>query len=222
MSKKQFLVIGVGRFGTSIAKTLYSLGHDVLAIDKNPEAISDISDYVTHAAQIDATEEKELNTIGIKNFDVTIIAVGEDIQSSIMITLLAKELGSKYVVVKGISELHAKVLKKIGADKVVLPERDMGIRLAKNLISSNILDYITLSSEYGIVEIKVSNKWQNKTLLELNLRSKYEINVVAIERNNKVKLNPLGEEKLYKDDILIAIGSIKKLSELEEVKIKYK
>ena len=222
MSKKQFLVIGVGRFGTSIAKTLYSLGHDVLAIDKNPEAISDISDYVTHAAQIDATEEKELNTIGIKNFDVTIIAVGEDIQSSIMITLLAKELGSKYVVAKGISELHAKVLKKIGADKVVLPERDMGIRLAKNLVSSNILDYITLSSEYGIVEIKVSNKWQNKTLLELNLRSKYEVNVVAIERDNKVKLNPLGEEKLYKDDILIAIGSIKKLSELDEVKIKYR
>lgn len=222
MSKKQFLVIGVGRFGTSIAKTLYSLGHDVLAIDKNPEAISDISDYVTHAAQIDATEEKELNTIGIKNFDVTIIAVGQDIQSSIMITLLAEELGSKYVVAKGISELHAKVLKKIGADKVILPERDMGIRLAKNLISSNILDYITLSSEYGIVEIKVSNKWQNKTLLELNLRSKYEVNVVAIERDNKVKLNPLGEEKLYKDDILIAIGSIKKLSELDEVKIKYR
>lgn len=222
MSKKQFLVIGVGRFGTSIAKTLYSLGQDVLAIDKNPEAISDISDYVTHAAQIDATEEKELNTIGIKNFDVTIIAVGQDIQSSIMITLLAEELGSKYVVAKGISELHAKVLKKIGADKVILPERDMGIRLAKNLISSNILDYITLSSEYGIVEIKVSNKWQNKTLLELNLRSKYEVNVVAIERDNKVKLNPLGEEKLYKDDILIAIGSIKKLSELDEVKIKYR
>ena len=135
MSKKQFVVIGLGRFGSSIAKTLYSLGNEVLAIDSDEEVVQSIADSVTQAIQAEATDEATLKSLGIRNFDVAVVTVGTDVQSSIMITLLVKELGIKYVVAKAQNELHAKVLYKIGADRVVFPERDMGIRVAHNLCS---------------------------------------------------------------------------------------
>ena len=144
MSNKQFVIIGLGRFGSSIAKTLYSLGNDVLAIDKDEDIVQEIADSVTHAVQLDATDENALRSLGIRNFDVAVVTIGDNIQSSIMATLLVKELGVKYIIAKGHSDLHAKVLYKIGADRVVLPEKDMGIRVAHNLVSANILDYIEL------------------------------------------------------------------------------
>lgn len=145
MNKKQFVVVGLGRFGESLAKTVYDLGHDVLVIDMDEEKIADIADYVTHAVQMDATDENALKKLGVSNFDVAIVTIGSDIQASVMSTLLMREMGVKYVIAKGHSDLHAKVLYKIGADKVILPEKDMGKRVAHNLISSNILDYIELS-----------------------------------------------------------------------------
>ena len=154
MSKKQFLIIGLGRFGSSIAKTIYELGHDVLAIDKDEEKVQEISDYVTHAVQMDSTDESILKTLGVTNFDVAVVTIGSNLQDSVMATLILKELGVKYIIAKANNELHAKVLTKIGADKVVLPERDMGTRVAHNLVSSNILDYIELSEEYSILEIE--------------------------------------------------------------------
>lgn len=220
MNKKQYVVIGLGRFGSSIATTLYSLGNDVLVIDKNEDLVEDIADKVTHAVQADATDENTLKSLGIRNFDVAIISIGGDIQSSVMATLIVKELGVKYIIAKGNGELHAKVLYKIGADRVVLPEKDMGVRVAHNMVSSNILDYIELSSDYSIIEIKALKEWEGKNLKDLNLRKKYGINVIAIKNEGKVNLNPAADDKINKENVIVAIGSAEALTSLEGAIIK--
>ena len=215
MAKKQFVVIGLGRFGTSVAKTLYSLGNDVLAIDVDEETVQNISDSVTHSVQAEATDENTLRSLGIRNFDVAVVTIGSDLQASVMVTLLLKELGVKYIIAKANSELHAKVLYKIGADRVVLPERDMGVRVAHNLVSSNILDYIELSSDYSIAEIANPRGWQGKTLQELNLRANYGINVVAVKKDNDINVSPIAEDVLEAGDVIVAIGGAEELSKLE-------
>ena len=215
MSKKQFVVIGLGRFGSSIATTLYSLGNDVLVIDKNEDLIQDIASEVTHAVQADATDENALKALGIRNFDVAIISIGGDIQSSVMATLILRELGVKYIIAKGNGELHAKVLYKIGADRVVLPEKDMGVRVAHNIIFSSILDYIELSSDYSIMEVKAFKDWVGKDLKSLDLRKKYGINVIAIKTGEKINLNPAADDKVCKDNVIVAIGSKEALTSLE-------
>lgn len=215
MSNKQFVIIGLGRFGSSIAKTLYSLGNDVLAIDRDEDIVQEIADSVTHAVQLDATDENALRSLGIRNFDVAVVTIGDNIQSSIMTTLLVKELGVKYIIAKGHSDLHAKVLYKIGADRVILPEKDMGVRVAHNLVSANILDYIELSEDYSVMEIQVLNEWSGKTLNELRLRSKYGINVMAIKRGDEVNLSPSAEDVIEDNDVIVAIGSAEDLSRLE-------
>lgn len=144
---KQFVIIGCGRFGSSVAKKLNELGCEVMAVDASEETIQNIADSVTHAVQADATDENALKAIGIRNFDVAVITIGANIQASIMVTLMVKELGIKHIVAKAQNEMHAKVLYKIGADRVVFPEREMGVRIAKNLVSNKILDYIELSEE---------------------------------------------------------------------------
>ena len=146
---KQYVVIGCGRFGSSVAKTLYELGNDVLAIDRNEEIVQEIYEYVTHAVQADVMDENVLKELGIRNFDVVIVSIGSDLEASILATLIAKELGVKVVIAKAQSELHGKVLSKIGADKVIFPERDMGVRVGHNLVSSNILDFIELSPDFS-------------------------------------------------------------------------
>ena len=215
MINKQFVIIGLGRFGSSIAKTLYSLGNDVLAIDKLEEIVQEISDEVTHAIQLDATDENALKSLGISNFDVAIVTIGEDIQASIMATLLVKELGVKYIIAKGQNEKHKKVLQKIGANRIILPEKEMGVRIAHNLTSTNILDYIELSPDYIIMEIKVLKEWVGKTLKELRLRSKHGINVMAIKGEEGINISPLAEDIIYSDDIMIVIGLSKDLNRLE-------
>ena len=217
MANKQFVVIGLGRFGASVAKTLYGLGHDVLAIDMDEDVVQEIADSVTHAVQMDATDENALRTLGIRNFDVAVVTIGEKIQASVMATLLAKELGVKYIIAKGHSDLHAKVLKKIGADRVILPEKDMGVRVAHNLVSSSILDYIELSPDYSIIEINTPKEWHGKSLTELQLRSKYGINVMAIKRHNEINISPIAEDKVEPEDIIVAIGSSDELSKLENI-----
>lgn len=212
MKKKQYVVIGLGRFGSSVAKTLYALGKDVLVIDLDETIIQEISNDVTHAIQMDATDENALKSVGISNFDVAIVAIGSGMQSSIMVTILLKELGIKYIVVKANNSLHAKVLNKIGADRVVLPERDMGTRVAYNLISTSILDHIELSPEYSIIEIISPEKWHGKTLGELDIRSNYGINIMAIKRNNIVTMSPSADEKVEPNDTLVIIGGSNELS----------
>lgn len=215
-----YVVIGCGRFGASVAKTLYSLGHDVLAIDSCMEIIQDISDNVTQAVQADATDESTLKSLGVRNYDVAIISIASDIQASIMTTIIVKELGVNYVVCKAKNELQAKVLYKIGADRVIFPERDMGVRLAHNLVSKNVLEFIELDPQYSIIEIMAHEKWNGKTLLDLNFRSKYGINVVAIKRGTEVNISPSSDDLVYFKDILVVIGEIKKLNRLSEENVK--
>lgn len=219
MSKKQYVVIGLGRFGTSVAKTLYTLGNDVLAIDSDESIVQEISDSVTHAVQLDATDENALRSIGIRNFDVAVVTIGSNVQSSVMVALLIKELGVKYIIAKAHNELHAKVLYKIGADRVVLPEKDMGIRVAHNLVSSNILDYIELSPDYSIAEIVSPKEWHDKNLRELNMRANYGINVMAIKRENDVNISPTADDIIEPGDVIVAIGGSEELSKVENMLI---
>lgn len=217
MAKKQFVVIGLGRFGSTLAKTVYELGHDVLAIDKDEEKVQDIADHVTHAIQMDATDENALKNVGLRNFDVAVVTIGSDIQASIMATLLTKEMEVNFIIAKAHNEQHAKVLDKIGADKVILPEQDMGVRVAHNLVSSNILDYIELSSEYSIMEIEALDEWDSKSLKDLELRKKYGINIVAIKDGKNINVSPNADDMIKKGDIIVALGSVGDLRKLEKI-----
>lgn len=217
MKKKQFVVIGLGRFGASVAKTLYNLGNDVLAVDHDEEIVQSIADKVTHSVQLDATDENSLKSLGISNFDVAVVTIGADIQSSIMVTLLIKELGVKYVICKANSEPQAKVLYKVGADKVVLPERDMGIRVAHSLVSTNVLDYIELSREYNIAEIAANKVWHGKSMIDLDLRARCGLNVMAIKTGEKIIISPNANYVIKPDDIIVVIGGVEQLSHLEEL-----
>lgn len=216
--KKQYVVIGLGRFGTSVAKTLVEQGADVLVIDKSEEKINDAMHYATHGVQADATDENALRSLGIRNFDVACVCLGE-IQSSIMAALICKEQGIDLVLVKAQSEVHAKVLYKMGVDKVVFPERDMGIRVAHNLLSSNILDFIELSDDYGIAELEAHASWVGETLIDLDFRKKYGLSVIAIRHGETdVNVNPLPGDRISAGDVVIVIGSEEQISKLEEIK----
>jgi trk system potassium uptake protein TrkA len=206
MKKKQFAVIGMGRFGSSVAKTLYNLGFEVLAIDENEGRIQDIIDTVTHAVQADSTDEDALRALGIRNFDVVVVAIGQDIQASILTALILKELGVSNLIVKAQNELHGKVVKKIGADKVIFPERDMGQRVAHHLISNNILDFIELSDDYSIVEIKAAKHMIGKNLRQLDIRAKYGCNVIAVKSSDKMNIAPHAEDIIKENDILVVVG----------------
>lgn len=213
---KQFVVIGLGRFGAAVAKTLYDMGYEVLGIDINEEKIQEAINFTTHAVQTDAIDEKSLKSLGVRNFDVAIVGIGQDIQSSILTTLILKEMGVKYVVSKAQNDLHGKVLYKTGADRVVFPERDMGIRVANNLTSTNILDYIELAPDYTIVEITAPDFMFNKSLKDLDLRAKYGINVVAIKTGKEILVSPTADATIKAGDIVVAIGSNDKLKKIEE------
>ena len=214
--KKNFVVIGMGRFGFSVARTLYEMGHDVLAVDSAQELVNDISPYVTHAVQADAADEKSLRALGLNNMDAAIIGMGDDIKASIFVTILCKELGVNMVISKAQDELHGKVLSKIGADKVVYPERDMGIRVAQSLTSSNILEFIGLSDEHSIVEVEVPDEWDDCTIKDLDLRKKHGVNVVAIKsQDGHLNINPLGETVLNHKDIMVVIGSLDDIRNIE-------
>ena len=213
---KNYVVIGCGRFGSSVAKTLYSLGHEVLAIDKNEEKVQNIAEQVTHAVEADCTDENVLRSLGIRNFDVAVISIGSDIQSSIMATLIAKELGVHYVLCKAQNELQAKVLYKIGADRVVFPERDMGIRVAHNLVSQNVLEYIELDPHYSIAEIVAPSKWIGKTIGQLDLRANYGITVMAVKQGININISPEADDVLKAGDILVVIGKNEQINKVEE------
>ncbi len=213
---KNYVVIGCGRFGSSVAKTLYSLGHEVLAIDKNEEKIQNIAEQVTHAVEADCTDENVLKSLGIRNFDVAVISIGSDIQSSIMATLICKELGVQYVLCKAQNELQAKVLYKIGADRVVFPERDMGIRVAHNLVSQNVLEYIELDPHYSIAEIVAPSKWIGKTIGQLDLRANYGITVMTVKQGININISPEADDVLKAGDILVVIGKNEQINKVEE------
>ena len=211
---KQYLVIGCGRFGSSVAKKMCQLGNEVMVIDKDEDSINNIAELVTHTAIVDVTEERDLKSIGLGNFDVVIVAISSDVRASIMATLIAKEMGVSQIVCKAKDELQAKVLYKIGADRVVFPERDMGVRVAHNLVSDNILDHIELDPEYSIVEIVTPTSWVGKTLVDLELRARYEITVLAIKNGKSINVTPAPDEELKAGSILVVIGQSSNISSI--------
>ncbi|WP_022793197.1 potassium channel family protein [Marinococcus halotolerans] len=214
--KKQFAIIGLGRFGVSVSTELYKLGHDVLAIDNNEEKLDDITNHSTYSAVADGTDEKELRNLGITNFDHVIVAIGDDLQASILCTLLLKEMDIPSVWVKAQNFHHHKVLDKIGADKIIHPEHDMGNRIAQHLVSDRVIDYIELSAEYSIIEITAPVSMHKKTLAQLDIRAKYGVTVLGIRRGKDVNISPTAQDRLYKEDVLIAIGHNNDLRRFEE------
>ncbi|MED0656564.1 potassium channel family protein [Anoxybacillus ayderensis] len=207
MKKKEFAVIGLGRFGGSVCRTLSEQGMEVLAIDVDEEKVNEYASIASQAVVADSTDENVLKSLGIRNFDHVIVAIGDNIQASILTTLILKELGVEKITVKATNDYHEKVLKKIGADHIVHPERDMGERIANNMISNNVLDYLELSDRHSIVEIVANERLHGHSLLELDIRAKYGINIVAIKRNNDIIVSPLASEVIYAGDILIVIGA---------------
>ena len=216
MKAKQFVVFGLGRFGKSLAVTLAEAGYEVMAVDMNEEKVQEISTIVTQAVQADVTDADTLKELGIRNFDVAVVAIGKDMQSSIMATLLLKEMGIPYVVAKASTEVHQKLLEKLGADRIILPENDMGKRIATSLITGNIIDYIQLSEDYSIMEIESLEEWAGHSIKDLNIRAKYGINIIAVEVGGKINVSPSPDYVIKKEDLLVVVGQNKALRELEE------
>lgn len=215
--KKSFAVIGMGRFGQAVAKKLCELGHDVLAVDEDEQKINDIADYVTHAVIADAKDEKTLRSLGIRNYDCAVLAIGDDIADSTLITLGLKDMGVEKVICKARDIRHQKILQRIGADMVIIPELEAGIKLAIHIADRNLIDTISLSDKYDISEIFLPEKWVNKTLLELNLRRQYNVTIVAVKKsgdNEEIIMAPGGDYKFQKGDVPVLIGDASDITEL--------
>ena len=213
--KKQFGVIGLGRFGTAVAKDLEKLGYPVLAIDTDPKLVDSVKDYVSFADIVDATNPEALAAAGIRNCDTVIVAVG-DIESSILISLILEEFGIKNIIAKAVSDVHEKVLRKIGVKEVVFPEADMGIRVVNRLTSTNILDYISISADVDLVEYKASKKLTKQSLKDLAIRNRFGINIIAIKRNDDVIVSPSADELILEGDELFFIGKTQDILEFKK------
>lgn len=204
---KQFAVFGVGKFGESVAVELQRLGCEVIAVDKDMERVEHIADSVSYAMQADFGDPDFIHSLGTRNLDGVVIAESVNLEASIMATVICKEIGVPYVVVKTKNERHAEILKKIGADAVISPEKEIGIKLARNLMQASFTDWIALSPDYSIAESEVPKAWIGKSLKEQDIRKKYGVIVVGIKWNSQVKVNPDPDEKLKKDMILILVGA---------------
>lgn len=214
---KQFAVFGLGSFGKSVALTLQSFGCDVIAVDNCYEKIQDIADSVSYAMCGDVTEPEFMKTIGARNLDGAVIAVSENFEAAIMATMISKEMGISYVLVKAMDELQGKILEKVGADSIVYPEIDMGERVAKKLISTEFIDWIELSPDYSLTEKLLPKQWEGKSLAELRVREKYGINVIGILKEDKMDMALDPSKPLQPDDMLFIIG---KNSDLEKFKLR--
>ncbi|MEF3312133.1 TrkA family potassium uptake protein [Paenibacillus sp. GYB004] len=214
--KKQFIVIGLGRFGSSLVRTLIQNGHEVLAVDKDEQLVQDIAGIATHAVQADCTDEGVLKELGARNFTHAIVAIGDDLQASILTTLLLKELNIPQITTKAKNEMHGQVLSKIGADHIVYPERDMAARLGKQLSSDNLIDYIELSPDHNLVELKAPPAMNGKSLQQLNIRAKYGCTIMAIKKGVHINISPKAEDEVNTGDILVIIGSNSDIRDLED------
>jgi trk system potassium uptake protein TrkA len=214
--KKEFAVIGLGRFGGSICRALCEEGLEVMAIDTDEDKVNEFANIASHAVVGDTTDESVLKSLGIRNFDHVIVAIGENIQASILTTLILKELGVKNITVKATNDYHEKVLSKIGADRIVHPERDMGRRIAHKIISNNVLDYLELSDEHSIVEIVANERLHGNSIMDLDIRARYGINIVAMKRNKDIIVSPQANEIIQKNDTLIVIGADTDITRFEK------
>lgn len=215
--KKQYIVIGLGRFGRSVAMQLEANGCSVLAIDKEEKKVNSITEYVTRAICMNIMDEEAMDELGMNNFDGVIVAIGHDLNAAIFAVICAKEQGVKNVLVQAYDEMQAKILSKVGADEVIFPEREMGCHLAKNLAFGNFLDTVELMGDYSIVEIPVLPQWIGKNLIEMDLRKRYRVNVIAVKRNGELEISPAADRPFVNEDVLVILGRddvLRKLSNL--------
>ena len=211
---KSFIIIGLGRFGTSTARMLTTLGHEVLAVDKRADRVSAVKDSVMHAVQADSTDERALSQLGVRNFDCVVICIGDDIRASVLTTVLCREMGAKKIVAKAQDDLHQKLLIKTGADRVVQPEHDGGIRLARSLVAEGVLDSLDISDEYCINEIKIPKDWIGHSLAQIDVRNKYGFSVIAIRRDGHVAGNIDPNEPFHPDDSIYILGDNESLDKI--------
>ena len=204
--RKQFLVAGLGLFGTSVALTLQQMGYEVYTLDSEESLVQDLSTQLNYVVCGDASDKKTLQSLPLEDIDVAVVAIG-NVERNMMCTMLLKELGIKQVVAKAINNLHGAMLNKIGADKVVYAERDMGERVAHNLISAGIMDYIELSSEISVMSLAIPAEFVGKNLIEADLRRRYDVNVVAIKRDGRTIVNPKAQEVFQPEDEIIVLGT---------------
>ncbi|WP_053220052.1 potassium channel family protein [Virgibacillus senegalensis] len=214
--RKEFVVIGLGRFGGTLCKELADSEIDVLAIDKSPEKVQEYSTIASHAVVMDAVDEQALNSVGIRNFDCAVISFGEDIQSSILASLLLKEMGMKKVWVKARHDSHQKVLEKIGVDRIINPEQDMAKRIAHHIVSDNIVDYIQLSNKHSLIEVVATKDMAGKTLGNSDFRKKFSCSVIAVKRDEETLImEPSSDTEILEGDILMIMGENEQLNRLE-------
>lgn len=218
--KRSFAVIGLGRFGSATAETLANLGQEVIGIDSSEEEVRQLSDVISLAVQLDATDEKALRSVGVHDADVAIVSIGANIEASLLIVMMVKELGVQTIIAKATTALHGRILERLGVSRVVFPEREMAHRVAHSLVVPNVLDYIELSSDYSIIEVPVPATFVGNTLRELELRSKYGLTLIAIKRRDargaeQTNIAPSPDDVLQQDDVLALLGSHARLAELE-------
>ena len=218
--RKQYAVFGLGSFGESVAVTLQELGCEVVVVDNHMERIENISPYVSYAVQADIEDPEVIRSLGARNLDGVVVAVADDMEASIMATLVSKEIGVPYVLAKAKNDLHAKVLKKIGADSIIFPEKEIGQSVARNLVSGEFVDWISLSPDYSITEIAVPEKWIGKSLSEIDVRRTKDVNVVGVRIGEKIQVTIDPEEPLQKEMMLIMIGSNEALEKFGEKQVR--
>ena len=214
---KSYVVIGLGRFGSEVARRLCSLGCEVLAIDIHSDLVQQVADDVTQAVVADAQDKEVLRALGVRDFDCAIIAIGGALGASVLATMNIKELGIPYVVCKAHDETHRRVLEKLGADRVVIPEQENAVRLAHSLSRPNVLDYIELSKDYGIIEVPAPKSWENRNLRELNIRAKLGVNIIAIRRGGEINVSPPAEFRIQSGDVVVVLGGTAALSTVQKL-----
>ena len=214
---KSYVVVGLGRFGSEVARQLHTLGCEVLAMDISAELVQEISSQVTHAVVADGRDKSVLKALGVRELDCAVIAIGDDLAASVLSTMNMKELGVSHIVCKAHDETHRRVLEKLGADRVVIPEQENAARLARSLSSPNVLDYIELSDDYGIVEVPVPAAWQDKSLKELNIRAKVGVNILAIRREGKMNVSPNADFTFRSGDIVVVLGDSAALEAVQKL-----
>lgn len=215
---KTYLVIGLGRFGTAVARKLQELGNEVMVMDEREEQVQKLADHVTHAVVGDARDEEVLASLGVRNFDCAIVAIGQDLAASVLITLNLKSLGVPQVICKAQDELQKRALEKLGADRVLIPEREMGLKLAQNLTATSVLDYVELSKDSGLAEIRTPRSWVGKTLLEIDVRKKFGVTVAAMRKaDGDLTVFVDANYRLEADDELVVVGSNDDLDRVQKL-----
>ena len=203
---KSYVVIGLGRFGQTLARQLCALGAEVLAMDIHSDLVQQVAEDVTHAVVGDSQDKEVLRALGVRDFDCAIVAIGTKLAASVLTVMNLQELGVPYIICKAHDETHSRVLKKLGVDKVVIPEQENATRLARSLNSHNVLDYIELSEDYGILELPAPQSWIGKTLKELNIRAKLGVNIIAVESGKQTNVSPAADYRIQSGDIMVVLG----------------